>query len=312
MRSPVFAVVNDLHEADFCLFSNDDPKHVRNSEAFLKYPERCFAVCERDDPTYFLPSCYPANHKTWLGRGRAITIPYLLSAVSDPNPYVEDFSNQTDRPYLYSFRGAATSWVRKRMLKNVSGKPDTLMQDSSYYRHWDFDPSYVPSKDSHQQQYAAILAKSSFVLCPRGAGASSIRLFETMQAARVPVIIADNWVPLPEINFDDFAIVVAESDVVNVDKIVRARAHDFPRMSRNARRIWEQLCMPGSDDQVLLSALLKLKHQRDPIHERFIRAIFPLIELKRGSLVVIRKSVRAAVLMLLSTLRIKFPYSINR
>ena len=301
-----------MDTADFCLFGIDEPKYVRRSEAFVKYPERCFAVLERDDPTYFLPACYPSNYKTWLGRGRAITIPYLLSAVSDPNPFVEDFTDQKERPYLYSFRGAATSWLRKRMLKSMVSQDDVLIQDSSYYRHWDFDPNYVPSKSSHQQDYAAILAKSSFVLCPKGAGASSIRLFETMQAARVPVIIADNWVPLPGINFPEFAIVIPERDVNDLDKIIRNQADDFTRMARNARQAWEQLCMPGSDAQVLLTALVELKRRRNPKREKFIQFIFPLIELKRGSFALARKGVRSAVLGLLTAMRVKFPYSVNR
>lgn len=311
-RSASFEVVHDPASADFCLFGNDDPKHVRKSEAFIKYRDRCVSICERDDPTYFLPALYPSNYKTWLGRNRSVTIPYLLSAVSDPNPFIDDFSDKSERPYLYSFRGAATCWLRKRMLKRMTSQADTLIQDSSHYRHWDFDPSYVPSKSAHQEDYAGILAKSSFVLCPKGAGASSIRLFETMQASRVPVIIADNWVPLENVEFDKFAIVVPEREVNNIDKIVRSRAHDFSTLSMNARDTWERICMPGKDAETLHAALLRLSDKRNPRREAFVRAIFPLIEIQRATSVLIRKGARSAVLKLLSFARVKFPYSINR
>ena len=198
------------------------------------------------------------------------------------------------------------------MFKTLNTQSDTIIQDSSDYRHWDFNPSYIPTKSSPQRDYADIIAKSSFVLCPKGAGASSIRLFETMQASRVPVIIADNWVPLPDVNFNDFAIVIPERNVYETDKIIRARAGEFEKLASEARRTWERICMPGRDAETLLRALIHLRQIRNPGREKFIHAIFPLIELQRLTFVTLRKWARALVLKLLSAARVKFPYAMNR
>jgi hypothetical protein len=48
--------------------------------------------------------------------------------------------------------------------------------------------------DARRRHFAEVVYRSKFVLCPRGHGTSSIRLFETLAAGRVPVIISDDWV----------------------------------------------------------------------------------------------------------------------
>ena len=45
-----------------------------------------------------------------------------------------------------------------------------------------------------RRRFAETMFRSKFVLCPRGHGTSSIRLFETLAAGRVPVVISDDWV----------------------------------------------------------------------------------------------------------------------
>ena len=42
----------------------------------------------------------------------------------------------------------------------------------------------------YYRRYAELTKASKFVLCPRGVGASTIRLFETMRMGRVPVILS--------------------------------------------------------------------------------------------------------------------------
>ena len=50
------------------------------------------------------------------------------------------------------------------------------------------------------------------MICPRGWGSSSIRLFEVMEMGRVPVIISDAWVnEAPK--WADFSVRVSEADV---------------------------------------------------------------------------------------------------
>jgi hypothetical protein len=57
------------------------------------------------------------------------------------------------------------------------------------------------------------IAWSKFVLCPRGYACSRWRLFETMMAGRVPVIISDQWVPPEGPAWERFSVRVSQKHV---------------------------------------------------------------------------------------------------
>jgi hypothetical protein len=84
--------------------------------------------------------------------------------------------------YLFSFVGNSSNCasLRKRILKLKHA--ESLLEDSS------------SSQSDRDVRYAEFLSKSKFVLCPRGLGPSTWRVFETMRAQRVPV--SDEWRPL--------------------------------------------------------------------------------------------------------------------
>jgi Exostosin family len=71
------------------------------------------------------------------------------------------------------------------------------------------------------RQFIGLCQRSKFVLCPRGVGVSSMRLFESMAMARSPVILSDEWVPLPTIPWEQFSIRVAESDWAKIPEILK-------------------------------------------------------------------------------------------
>jgi len=49
------------------------------------------------------------------------------------------------------------------------------------------------SRSAMDTDYWSLMARSKFVLCPRGVGRGSYRVFETLCAGRVPVIVSDDW-----------------------------------------------------------------------------------------------------------------------
>ncbi len=101
-------------------------------------------------------------------------------------------------------------------------------------------------------EYAAHLAASDYVLCVRGAGNYSIRLFETMAMGRVPVIVETDLVlPCADVvDWDGLAVRVPLSEITRVDVHVAA-AHDqgpeaFARRQLLAREAYVQwLCAEG-------------------------------------------------------------------
>jgi hypothetical protein len=101
--------------------------------------------------------------------------------------------------------------------------------------------------------YLTEIRTSKFVLCPRGLGTSSNRLYEVMQLGRVPVILADDWDPPRDLPWAEFSIRVAESDVPELRNILEPSESRAAAMGARAAAVWRESCEPGA---VLLDTLL--------------------------------------------------------
>ena len=74
----------------------------------------------------------------------------------------------------------------------IAARLNATMVDADYVVPWQkFAHAAVDAKRTD----ADFIRRTRFVLCPRGQGVSSIRLFEVMKSGRVPVIISDAFVP---------------------------------------------------------------------------------------------------------------------
>jgi hypothetical protein len=91
-----------------------------------------------------------------------------------------------------------------------------------------------------KMRYGNIIARSKFVLCPRGHACSSWRLFETMKAGRVPVIISDQWVPPVGPAWERFSIRVRQKHVAQIPAIIERYEPQAEMMGRLARTAWEE------------------------------------------------------------------------
>ena len=95
------------------------------------------------------------------------------------------------------------------------------------------------------------IINTDYTLCARGAGNWSIRLYETLASARIPLFI-DTECVLPydfETNYRDYFVWVDSKDVESVgDQIVAFHDHlddaEFAHMQRESRRIWEECLTP--------------------------------------------------------------------
>jgi hypothetical protein len=79
-------------------------------------------------------------------------------------------------------------------------------------------------------RYAEVIARSKFVLCPRGHGPSSFRLYEALAAGRVPVVISNNWLAPPRIDWSRCIVRVGEKDVRGLPRLLERLEPDWPRM----------------------------------------------------------------------------------
>lgn len=131
--------------------------------------------------------------------------------------------------------------VRRRILQ--LSHPSAHIEDSSGFVF--FDGSRDPEAHrARQKHFAEMLGRSKLVLCPRGRGTSSIRLYEVMRAGRAPVILADQWVPPQGPDWDSFALRVAEADVARLPEMLENREKDWQALGAEARRAYEQWFAP--------------------------------------------------------------------
>jgi glycosyltransferase involved in cell wall biosynthesis len=97
------------------------------------------------------------------------------------------------------------------------------------------DPQLKPS----QIAFNDVILGAKFSLCPRGNGAGSYRLQESMALGRAPVIISDDWVPVADLAWERFAVFVAEDSLHDLPAILREYEPHWKDMGELARQTYE-------------------------------------------------------------------------
>lgn len=212
----------------------------------------------RDGPAFVFSECdwpYPF-------------MPGVYCSLTRPFPWARSWSHiladggavgqHDDAPeYLFSFIGRLATHPCRTSLRGLDS-PTTPCLDVSEaadrFPGWDY-----------LEGYRRLMRSSWFVLCPRGFGASSIRIFEAMRAGRVPVVIGDGWIPPPRADWSSFSIRVREADVAAIPTILREHASMARDMGLKARRIFEQLYAPS----IFLENLLDFCIDELPLGGRF-------------------------------------------
>ena len=102
-----------------------------------------------------------------------------------------------------------------------------------------------------RQEYVWNMIGSDYVLCARGGGNFSYRLYETLSCGRVPVFVdTDCVLPLhSEINWKQYCVWVDERDVDQIaDKVAgfheSLSGQEFVDLQRECRKLWEDRLSP--------------------------------------------------------------------
>ena len=237
-------LVDDPAGADFILFL-DAHQHPRDLalKAIRRHPlaranrGRTFIYNELDQPWCALPGLYVSMPSRSFDARRQRAFPYLKL----PNPHVltPGCREQTPR-WLFSFMGRRCHPVRDALL--ALRHPRGFVEDTSAT----FNALDLPSADVEvrKRRYAEILGASRFVLCPRGAGPSSFRLYEALAAGRAPVILADEWTPPRGPEWDKCSLRVPESRASELPAILERAEPNAGTMGEHARRAWEEWFAP--------------------------------------------------------------------
>jgi hypothetical protein len=226
-------IVDDPAEADIILFPDlhlhrdFELRGLRKHFLWKEYAHKILVYDERDIPTLTMKGLFVSLPKRNLDikKHRACAY-YTIKA-----PEAEILAQKPD--LLFGFVGSNSHPIREQVFK--LNHPRAIVEEAKNFVF--FDSSV---QGGQRQKFADIMSRAKFSLCPRGHGASSIRLFETMASGRVPVIISDDWTPLEEIANANCAIIVPEKDIAQIPQLLEAAEPDFENMSRSAKEVFDK------------------------------------------------------------------------
>lgn len=189
------------------------------------FPERAFIYDERDMPWCALPGVYVSAPASQFRR--AYQAAWSYQQVQELRP-----SGSPD--LLFSLIASPTHACREPLFS--LHHPDSVVRRVEGFVFFDrTSPGFAQRKTD----FANTLGRSRFVLCPRGAGTSSFRLYETLSAGRVPVIISDDWVPPKGPDWDRICIRWPERTTSGLVEALEAALPRWPAMSLAAREAFE-------------------------------------------------------------------------
>jgi len=241
-------LADDAESADVILFvdlaqhGNDwQLKGLQNHPLAKQYPRKTMVYDERDFPHCVFPGVFVSMPAPFFDATRQRAGSYYH--VKDKG--MQPINKEVD--LLFSFMGAKSHPIRGEILKLKH--PLGYLEDTSKLNFFDYSEKskteeYKQAIQLQRERYQDVLARSKFILCPRGMGASSIRLYETLSAGRVPVIVSDEWVPSPAPDWNSCSIRVAQSEVASIPALLEEREADWPDMARAARATFEQWAAP--------------------------------------------------------------------
>lgn len=279
-RNKRHRLIDDPEKADFILITDsrddDDFRALRIHPLLRQYPNKTFTIFEADYPLRFVPGIYTSMPDSWLnlGRFRPGTYSYCHSRCGNP---VERMSAKPRTGELFfSFLGRESHKMRGQLFRHDFRRSDVLIENTSDFNY--FKPCQ-PDREAFTNRYLDTCLKSRFVLCPRGQGTSSIRLFEIMQMGLVPVIISDQWIPPVGPDWESFSIRVKENQIHQLPDILARYEDRWREMGDLARKNWEEWFQLEDEFDYLVDRLVEIKNNRW-IDERIMRLLWPIILLK--------------------------------
>ena len=234
-------LVQEPRAADLILFvdahqqlSDWTMRALRSHPFVRQWPERAFVYDERDLPRDLLPGVYVSMPRP-LFEGRrhgAFGYYHLKNDTRVVRQSVPDL--------LFSFQGRRVNDYRDSILDLAH--PNALIEDTSDYDVFAADRH--GGDDDRRASYREVVGRSQFVLCPRGAGTSSFRLYEALAAGRVPVVLSDDWVEPAGIDWSSCSVRVPESEAMTVPGRLEDLEGEWLRMSAAARNVYDEWFAP--------------------------------------------------------------------
>jgi hypothetical protein len=303
-------LVATAEEADMILLVGSfggDPDFLLKHPAYVAFPDKCAVYTEDDNYLPLAPGVYcSAEQDEHAKAGRVQSYAYISRNGKYSNAFVSE-GVPAEKKYLFTFQGGSTSLLRKKMFNLKFDRDDVLIENTSTYYHWDLTQA---DRQHRQQRYAETLAGSHFVLCPRGAGTGSIRLFEVMHAGIAPVLIADDYLLPPHIDWDAFLLRVPEGDIAKLPELLEPHVATSAERGRLAREAYVANFSPGLEFDGIIQGCFEALHHGPPSEAAFRQRqqkMIARLERKRR----LRAVAKNLALKVMKVLRIRNPYQMN-
>jgi hypothetical protein len=279
-RFGVHTATSDPEEAEIILFvgaGHADFRDVRRHPYVRRFREKCFLFESGDRVIPFLPGVYACAEQGWFSPQRTRTGFYLRVFENEAVVHEPQIPNDA---YLFSFVGRVDNAAVRRRIADLR-HPRGFVADTSGDAAPQTDAAAGPNAE-RWNRYAGVLRRSRFVLCPRGLGTSTWRLFEAMKAGRAPVILSDAWIPPEGPPWEAFSIRVRERDGASIPALLAARESEAAAMGAQARLEWEnwfsrevafhrtvEWCLAIARERHLPESILRL-----PVYAQLLRPFF--------------------------------------
>lgn len=233
-------LVEDPEEADIILFGEMGEcgafaERVRAHPYYRRFPDKCFLFDSGDSIFPVIPGIYASLTKERYRPDHTRTGFYL---------YLIENAFITHRPltgyehYLASFVGSSLTHIVRHEIFRLK-RDDILVKDTTNNSGRISYHGEPAERERFWSDYADAMAGARFSLCPRGVGAGSIRLYESMKMGRAPVILSDAWQPNDGVEWDAFSIRIPESEASRIPEILEKHAERAAEMGARARVEWE-------------------------------------------------------------------------
>lgn len=259
-RFGVHETVADPERADLVLFVETSDAAGPYFEATRRHPvyrahrEKSYLFCSTDRIVPFLPGVFASVERRWAWSAWTRSGHYLGVREGDGMRY--DAASRSS--LLFSFIGSAAAHPVRRAILDLPAD-DALLIDSARETEEvarGEHPALAP--EEFRGRYTRSIEDSAFVLCPRGGGTASFRLFEAMMLGRAPVIVSDQWVAPIGPDWPSFSLRVRESDVDRIPAILRAHAGRAEEMGQAARAAWVEWFAPEVGFHRVVESCLEL------------------------------------------------------
>jgi len=219
-----------------------NPLYMQQQLNTLNTTTDYFTVCQHDDaPMHQIPSktvifSAGGNVKTQM----TVPIPLICGRIPNQKPRT--------KKYLASFVGSTTHPIRQKMIDAMEGKSGVKVKTEG----WNMDVSY-----DRFTEFSETSLESKFVLCPRGYGPASFRLYEAMQLDAVPVYISDDlWLPWNlNLNWEEICILVSDAPgEINslYERLQEITDEEYDKMKAKIKEVYEKyFTLEGTCDNIL-------------------------------------------------------------